>query len=127
MLNENTFNKLGWQNSWVRVLQWSMLTWGTYRQLCTEMKICAKECHVNLFTNGQVQPNLYNVVHPFIESNGRSTHIWLNLMLKDSLKRFVNWSQIDKNDNLYAMHESVADSRRIKTLIKPPLTNKIND
>lgn len=47
-----------------------------------EMKIRANEYHVNSFTNGRVQPNLCNVVHPFMEGNGRSTRIWLDLMLK---------------------------------------------
>ncbi len=92
-----------------------------------EMKIRANEYHVNSFTNGRVQPNLYNVAHPFMEGNGRSTRIWLDLMLKRSLKRCVDWSQIDKNDYLKAMRESVADSTHIKALVQPALTTKIND
>ena len=74
------------------------------------MKIRANEYHVNSFTNGRVQPNLCNVAHPFMEGNGRSTRIWLDLMLKRSLKRCVDWSQIDKNEYLSAMRESVSDS-----------------
>lgn len=92
-----------------------------------EMKIRANEYHVNSFTNGRVQPNLYNVAHPFMEGNGRSTRIWLDIMLKRSLKRCVDWSQIDKNDYLKAMRESVADSTHIKALVQPALTTKIND
>lgn len=68
-----------------------------------------------------------NVVHPFMEGNGRSTRIWLDLMLKRSLKRCVDWSQIDKNDYLKAMRESVADSTHIKALVQPALTTKIDD
>ncbi len=68
-----------------------------------------------------------NVAHPFMEGNGRSTRIWLDLMLKRSLKRCVDWSLIDKNEYLNAMRESVADSSRIKALIQPALTTKIND
>lgn len=68
-----------------------------------------------------------NVAHPFMEGNGRSTRIWLDLMLKRSLKRCVDWSQIDKNDYLKAMRESVADSTHIKALVQPALTTKIND
>lgn len=68
-----------------------------------------------------------NVVHPFMEGNGRSTRIWLDLMLKRSLERCVDWSQIDKNDYLNAMRESVMDSHHIKALVKPALTTKIND
>lgn len=92
-----------------------------------EMKIRANEHHVNSFTNGRVQPNLCNVAHPFMEGNGRSTRIWLNLMLKRSLKRCVDWSQIDKNDYLTAMRESVSDSIHIKALVQPALTTKIDD
>ena len=68
-----------------------------------------------------------NVAHPFMEGNGRSTRIWLDLMLKRSLKRCVDWSQIDKNDYLSAMRESVSDSTHIKSLVKPALTTKIDD
>lgn len=68
-----------------------------------------------------------NVAHPFMEGNGRSTHIWLDLMLKRSLKRCVDWSKIDKNEYLSAMHESVSNSTRIKTLVQPALTTKIDD
>lgn len=68
-----------------------------------------------------------NVVHPFMEGNGRSTRIWLDLMLRRSLKRCVDWSRIDKNEYLTAMRESVVDSSHIKTLLKGALTDKIND
>ena len=68
-----------------------------------------------------------NVVHPFMEGNGRSTRIWLDLMLRRSLKRCVDWSRIDKNEYLTAMRESVVDSTRIKALLKGALTDKIND
>ena len=68
-----------------------------------------------------------NVAHPFMEGNGRSTRIWLDIMLKRSLKRCVDWSLIDKNEYLSAMRESVAESSHIKNLIKAALTTKIND
>ena len=68
-----------------------------------------------------------NVAHPFMEGNGRSTRIWLDLMLKRSLKRCVDWSQINKNEYLTAMRESVSDSTHIKTLVLPALTTKIDD
>mgnify|MGYP001122879022 len=68
-----------------------------------------------------------NVVHPFMEGNGRSTRIWLDLMLRWSLKRCVDWSRIDKNEYLTAMRESVVDSTHIKTLLEGALTDKIND
>ena len=68
-----------------------------------------------------------NVIHPFMEGNGRSTRIWLDLMLRRSLKRCVDWSRIDKNEYLTAMRESVIDSTHIKALLKGALTDKIND
>jgi cell filamentation protein len=68
-----------------------------------------------------------NIAHPFMEGNGRSTRIWLDLMLKHSLKKCVDWSQINKNDYINAMVKSAADGTVIKNLIKNALTNKIND
>ena len=68
-----------------------------------------------------------NVAHPFMEGNGRSTRIWLDLMLRRSLKKCVDWSQIDKNAYLEAMRRSVVDPVPIKALLSNALTNKIND
>ena len=68
-----------------------------------------------------------NVAHPFMEGNGRSTRIWLDLMFRRSLKRCVDWSKIDKNDYLNAMRKSVIDSSDIKKLLESALTDKIND
>lgn len=68
-----------------------------------------------------------NVAHPFMEGNGRSTRIWLDLILKRSLKKCVDWSQIDKNSYLDAMRKSPADGTDIKRLVGNALTDKIND
>jgi cell filamentation protein len=68
-----------------------------------------------------------NVAHPFMEGNGRSTRIWLDLMFRRSLKRCVDWSKIDKNDYLNAMRKSVVDPSDIKKLLEYALTDKIND
>ena len=68
-----------------------------------------------------------NVAHPFREGNGRTTRIWLDLILKRSLKKCVAWSQINKKDYLEAMEQSVIDSTKIKFLIQNALTDKIND
>ena len=68
-----------------------------------------------------------NVAHPFMEGNGRSTRIWLDLILKRSLKKCVDWSQIDKNSYLDAMRKSPADSTEIKCLVGNALTDKIHD
>ncbi|MBQ9666804.1 MAG: Fic family protein [Bacteroidaceae bacterium] len=68
-----------------------------------------------------------NVAHPFMEGNGRSTRIWLDLMFKKRLKMCVDWSKIDKKDYLDAMRRSVSDSAVIKALLQGALTNKIDD
>lgn len=68
-----------------------------------------------------------NVAHPFMEGNGRSTRIWLDMMLKRSLKLCVDWSQIDKTQYMDAMVKSVSDSSAIKHLIRSALTNRIDD
>ena len=66
-----------------------------------------------------------NVAHPFREGNGRSTRIWLDLILKKNLKQCVDWSRIDKTEYLSAMRESVVDPAKIKTLLKSALTDDI--
>lgn len=68
-----------------------------------------------------------NVCHPFMEGNGRSARIWLDLMLKARLHQCIDWSLIAKQDYLQAMTESVADNSRIKALLKGSLTDKVND
>ena len=66
-----------------------------------------------------------NVAHPFMEGNGRSTRIWLDLILKKNLKKCVDWSLIDKKDYLSAMRKSVSDPAQIYELIKNALTDDI--
>ena len=68
-----------------------------------------------------------NIAHPFMEGNGRSTRIWLDLMLKRSLKKCVDWSRVEKRSYLDAMRESVTDSGPLKTLLRPALTDRIDD
>ncbi|MEE3385350.1 MAG: Fic family protein [Prevotella sp.] len=68
-----------------------------------------------------------NVAHPFMEGNGRSTRIWLDLMFKKRLKLCVDWSQIDKKRYLEAMRRSTTDSTYINALLKGAMTDKIDD
>lgn len=68
-----------------------------------------------------------NVAHPFMEGNGRSTRIWLDLILKANLKLCVDWSKISKRDYLTAMTESTMNPTRIKKLLEDALTDKIAD
>ena len=68
-----------------------------------------------------------NVAHPFREGNGRSTRIWLDCILKKELGKVVDWSQVDKEDYLFAMERSPVRSKEIKSLLQEALTDKIND
>jgi cell filamentation protein len=68
-----------------------------------------------------------NKAHPFLEGNGRSTRIWLDLILKKQLKKCVDWSKISKNNYMNAMIISTVDSSVILQLVKNALTSKIND
>ena len=68
-----------------------------------------------------------NIAHPFREGNGRATRIWLDLMLKKNLKVCVDWSNVNKKSYLGAMTHSVANADELKTLLRPALTDKIND
>jgi cell filamentation protein len=68
-----------------------------------------------------------NVAHPFREGNGRSTRIWLDMILKKELKMVVDWSKINKEDYLLAMERSPIKNLEIKYLLKNALTDKIDD
>lgn len=68
-----------------------------------------------------------NIAHPFMEGNGRSTRIWLDLMLKKQLKKCVDWSKISKRDYMSAMMQSPTQSNVLKSLLEKALTSKIND
>lgn len=67
-----------------------------------------------------------NIAHPFMEGNGRSTRIWLDLILKKRLKKCVDWSKIAKNEYMNAMVKSTIDSSVLKTLLENALTNQID-
>ena len=68
-----------------------------------------------------------NAAHPFMEGNGRSTRIWLDLIFKKQLKMCVDWSKINKKDYLEAMIASQTDSTRIRELLKQAMTDRIDD
>lgn len=68
-----------------------------------------------------------NVAHPFREGNGRSTRIWLDLILKKELGKVVDWSKIDKEDYLLAMERSPIKDVEIRELLKQALTSDINN
>ena len=68
-----------------------------------------------------------NIAHPFLEGNGRSMRIWLDLILSHELQRVIDWSQIDKEDYLLAMERSPIKDTEIKYLLKAALTDKVDD
>ena len=68
-----------------------------------------------------------NIAHPFMEGNGRSTRLWLDLIFKSAIKQCVDWSRIDKNAYLQAMRQSTTDSAMIRELLRSAMTDQIND
>lgn len=68
-----------------------------------------------------------NVAHPFREGNGRSTRIWLDMILKSRLNKVIDWSKVEKEDYLLAMKRSPIKDTEINLLLKSALTDKVND
>ena len=68
-----------------------------------------------------------NIAHPFREGNGRATRIWLDMMLKRSLRRVVDWQHIGREAYLQAMERSPVNDLELRALLEPQLTYKIND
>ena len=68
-----------------------------------------------------------NIAHPFREGNGRSTRIWLDMILKKEIGKVIDWSKVDKEDYLLAMERSPIKNIEIKFLLKNALTDKIDD
>ena len=67
-----------------------------------------------------------NIAHPFREGNGRSTRIWLDMILKKELHKVVDWSKVDKEDYLLAMERSPIKDIELKYLLKNALTDEID-
>ena len=68
-----------------------------------------------------------NVAHPFMEGNGRSTRIWLDMILKKRLGKVTDWAKIDKVQYLQAMERSTVNDLELRFLIQPNLTDKVDD
>lgn len=68
-----------------------------------------------------------NVAHPFMEGNGRSTRIWLDMMLKKNLHKVVDWRLVDKEDYILAMERSPVKDLELRMLLLPALTDKVDD
>lgn len=68
-----------------------------------------------------------NIAHPFMEGNGRTTRIWLDLILKSNLKKVVNWQFVDKYLYLQSMERSPINDLELSTLLEANLTNEIEN
>lgn len=68
-----------------------------------------------------------NIAHPFREGNGRSTRIWLDMILKNKIGKVIDWSKINKEEYLLAMERSPIKDTEIMLLLKEALTDKVND
>ncbi len=68
-----------------------------------------------------------NIAHPFREGNGRSTRIWLDLILKKEIKKVIDWSKVDKEDYLQAMERSPIKDIEIKYILRNALTDEIDN
>jgi len=68
-----------------------------------------------------------NIAHPFLEGNGRTMRIWLDMLLKIKLKKVVNWQYVDKTPYLQAMERSPINDLELRTLLAANLTNEINN
>ena len=68
-----------------------------------------------------------NIAHPFLEGNGRSMRIWLDLMLKKNLAHVVDWRRVDKNLYLQAMERSPINDLELRHLLQPALTDRLED
>ena len=68
-----------------------------------------------------------NITHPFREGNGRSTRIWLDLILKKELNMVIDWSSVDKEDYLMAMERSPIKDLEIKYILKQALTDQVEN
>ena len=68
-----------------------------------------------------------NIAHPFMEGNGRTTRIWLYMMLKKNLGKVVDWQIVDKDLYLQAMERSPVNDLELRMLLQPALTDKVND
>ena len=68
-----------------------------------------------------------NIAHPFMEGNGRTTRIWLDMILKKNLGKVVDWQQVDKDLYLQAMERSPINDLELRFLLQPALTDKVDD
>ncbi len=93
----------------------------------TESLIAIDSLSANTFDDIVTKYVEMNIAHPFMEGNGRSMRIWLDLLLKKNLNQCVDWQKIDKMDYLNAMERSPVNALEIRELLRNALTAKIDD
>lgn len=101
------------------------IEWFTYSDESIDGKSKTK-AYENTFDEIVAKYVEMNVAHPFMEGNGRSARIWLDLILKKHLKKCVDWSKIGKNEYMNAMIKSPVNSSALKKLLKNALTTEID-
>ena len=82
-----------------------------------------EQLHENTFEEIIAKYVEMNIAHPFMEANGRTIRIWLDMILKKRLKKLVNWQFVDKILYLQAMERSLVNTLEIKILLSENLTN----
>ena len=92
-----------------------------------EILIKIEQMSENSFENIVAKYVEMNISHPFLDGNGRSMRIWLDMILKKSLGQIVNWQNVDKTLYLQAMERSPINDLELRTLLSDHLTHKIND
>jgi cell filamentation protein len=68
-----------------------------------------------------------NIAHPFMEGNGRTMRIWLDMILKASIQKVVNWQFVDKTLYLQAIEKSPINDLELRTLLQSNLTSDIEN
>ena len=92
-----------------------------------EILVKIEQMPENTFEEINVKYVEMNIAHPFMEGNGRTMRIWLDMLLKSKLKKVVNWQFVDKTLYLQAMERSPINDLEIKTLLLTNLTDEINN
>jgi cell filamentation protein len=92
-----------------------------------EVLVKVEQMHESTFEEIIAKYVEMNIAHPFMEGNGRTMRIWLDMLLKKRLKKLVNWQFVDKTLYLQAMERSPINDLELKTLLAANLTDDINN
>jgi len=93
----------------------------------TEVLLKVEEMSENTFEEIIAKYVEMNIAHPFLEGNGRTMRIWLDLILKKRIKKVVNWQFVDKTLYLQAMERSPVNDLELRVLLQSNLTTEIDN